>query len=118
MSRVAVRKERLGGTGFGRAYQAEHWAWTDRSKMADGLRCAERVQRRWAGFRGTGLAGIRWKAMGSEMRSRLGKEALTKEALVKDALAKEALARRPLVRKMMHDQRERCLQEKRWPERN
>ena len=66
--------------------------------MADGLRCAE--------FKGAGLglevldwlAGIRWKAMGSEMRSRLGKEALAKEALVKDALAKEALARRPLVR--------------------
>jgi hypothetical protein len=35
--------------------------------------------------------------MGSEMRSRLGKEALAKEAL-EDALAKEALAIRLLVR--------------------
>jgi hypothetical protein len=100
MSRMAVRKERLGVTGCGSADQPEHWAWMDRSKMADGPRCA--------GIRGTGLAGIRWKAMGSEMRSRLGKEelakealakeALAKEALVKDALAKEALARRPLIR--------------------
>ena len=57
------------------ADQPEHWAWTDRSKMADGLRCAE--------FKGTGL--------------RL-EEALAKEALVKDALAKEALAIRLLVR--------------------
>ena len=47
MSRVAVRKERLGGTGFGSADQLEHWAWTDRSNMADGLRCAE--------FKGAGL---------------------------------------------------------------
>ena len=47
------------------------------------------------------------------MRSRLGKEAQAKEAL-----AKEARARRPLVKKMMHDQRERRLQEKRWPKRN
>ena len=62
-----------------------------------------RVQRRWAGIRGTGLAGIRWKAMGSEMRSQLGKE-----ALVKDALAKEALARRPLARKMMTRERGAC----------
>ena len=57
-----------------------------------------RVQRRWGKIRGTGLAGIRLKAMGSEMRSRLGKDALAKEALVKDALAKEALAIRLLVR--------------------
>ena len=41
MSRMAVRKERLGGTGFGSADQPEQLAWTDRSKMADGLRCAE-----------------------------------------------------------------------------
>ena len=47
MSRMAVWKERLGGTGFGSADQPEHWAWTDRSKMADGLRCAE--------FKGAGL---------------------------------------------------------------
>ena len=47
MSGMAVRKERLGGTGFGSADQPEHWAWTDRSKMADGLRCAE--------FKGAGL---------------------------------------------------------------
>ena len=56
-----------------------------------------------AGVRETGLAGIRWKAMGSEMRSRLGKE-----ALAKDALAKEALPRRPLVRKMMTRERGAC----------
>ena len=108
MSRMAVRKERLGGTGFGSADQPEYWAWTDRSSMADGLRCAE-FKDSGLGLRGTGLAGIRWKAMGSEMRSRLaGKEALAKEALVKDALAKEALARRPLVRKMMTRERGVC----------
>ena len=73
---------------------------------------------------GLGLEGLEWlgfagaKAMGSEIRSRLGKEVLAKEALVKDALAKEALARRPLVRQMMTRERGACLQEKRWPERN
>ena len=51
MSKMAVWKERLGGTGFGSADQPEHWAWTDQrwlmdsdalsSKMADGLGCAE-----------------------------------------------------------------------------
>ena len=40
MSRMAVWKERLGGTGFGSADQPEHRAWTDR-KMAYGLKCAE-----------------------------------------------------------------------------
>ena len=68
MSRMAVWKEQLGGTGFGSADQPEHWAWTDRN-MAYGLRCAE--------LKGAGLGS---KALGSE------------------ALAKEALARRPLVR--------------------
>ena len=62
MSRMAVRKERLGVTGCGSADQPEHWAWMDRSKMADGPRCAE--------FKGAGLglevpdwlgyAGRRW----------------------------------------------------------
>ena len=99
---MAVRKERLGGTGFGSADQPEYWAWTDRSSMADGLRCAE-FKGSGLDLRGTGLAGIRWKAMGSEMRSRLGKE-----ALVEDALAKKALARRPLVRKMMTRERGVC----------
>ena len=47
MSRMAMRKERLRGTGFGSADQPEHWALTDRSKMADGIRCAE--------FKGAGL---------------------------------------------------------------
>jgi hypothetical protein len=75
MSRMAVRKQRLEGTGCGSADQPEHWAWMDRSKMADGPRCAE--------FKG---------------KEALAKEALAKDALVKDALAKEALARRPLVR--------------------
>jgi hypothetical protein len=108
MSRMAVRKERLGGTGFGSADQPEHWAWTDRSNMADGLRRAE--------FKGAGLGleVLEWlgsagaTAIGSEMRSRLGKEVPAKEALVKDALAKEALARRPLVRQMMTRERGAC----------
>ena len=41
------RGTELGGVGFGSADQPEHWAWTDRSKMANGLRCAE--------FKGAGL---------------------------------------------------------------
>ena len=42
MSRMAVRKERLGGTpGFGSADQPEHWACMDGSKEANGLRYAE-----------------------------------------------------------------------------
>ena len=41
MSKMAVWKERLGGTGFRSADQPEHWAWTGGSKMDDGLGCAE-----------------------------------------------------------------------------
>ena len=40
MSRMAVWKERLGGTGLGSADQPEHRAWTYR-KMAYGLKCVK-----------------------------------------------------------------------------
>ena len=76
MSRMAVWKEQLGGTGLGRADQPEHWAWTDRSKMADGLRCAE-PEGDW---------------LGSEVLGWLGSNALGSEALAGKALARRATA--------------------------
>ena len=52
MSRMAVRKERLGGTGFGSADQPEHWAWTDRRRLMDSDALSPKVmgwdQRFWA----------------------------------------------------------------------
>ena len=86
MSRMAVWKERLGGTGFGSADQPEHRAWTDR-KMDYGLKQMRSAQRRWAWIRGAELAEICCKAMGSEMHFRLESKALGSEALAKEALA-------------------------------
>ena len=79
MSRMAVWKERLGGTGFGSADQPEHWAWTDRSKMADGLRCAE--------FKGAGQGGA---GQGGAGQGGAGQ----KTAAVRKILAREALTRK------------------------
>ena len=54
MSRMAVRKERLGGTGFGSADQPEHWAWMERRRLLmDSDALSPKVmgwdQRFWAG---------------------------------------------------------------------
>ena len=65
MSRMAVWKERLGGTGFGSADQPEKWAWMDGSTTTDGLRCAKlkgaglgsEVLGGLAGIEGAGLRG-------------------------------------------------------------
>ena len=93
MSRMAMRKERLRGTGFGSADQPEHWALTDRSKMADGLRCAE--------FKGAGLE--------SKVLGWLG-------------YAARRWAQRCVIgwdRRRWPEDRwlERCWPERRWPER-
>ena len=103
---LSGRSERLGGTLFGSADQPEHWAWTDRRWLLDSDALSLK-SRCWAGIRNTGLTGISCKAMGSEMRSRLGSKTLGSEALVGEALAK-ALARRPLVRKVMATVRGAC----------
>ena len=50
-------------------------------------------------IRGTGLAGIHCKAMGSRMRSRLGSKAQAKEALDRRPLVRKILAREALARK-------------------
>jgi len=96
MSKMAVWKERLGGTGFRNADQPEHWAWTDQRWLMHGLRCAE--------LKGAGL--------GSEVLGWLGytvrreAQARMRSRLVgSKALAKEALARRPLVKKIATGQR-------------
>jgi hypothetical protein len=53
MSRMAVWKEQLGGTGFGSADKPEHWAWTDRRRLMDSDALSPKVmgwdQRFWAG---------------------------------------------------------------------
>ena len=54
MSRMAVWKERLGGTGFGSADQLEHWVWTDRRWLMDSDALSSKAlgwnQRYWAGL--------------------------------------------------------------------
>ena len=93
MSRMAVWKEQLGGTGFGSADQPEHWAWTDRRRLMDS----------------DALRSKQGDELGSDVLGWLGSNALGSEAL-----AGEALARRPLVRKVMSRQEGACLPEKHW----
>ena len=53
---MAVRKEWLGGTGFGSADQPEHRAWTDRRWLTDSDALSSKAldfkldQRNWAGW--------------------------------------------------------------------
>ena len=94
MSRMAVWKEQLGGTGFGSADQPEHWAWTDRRRLMDSDALSPKV-------------------MGWDQRFWAGSDQI---ALGSEALSGKALARRPLVRKVIA--RERSLPEKHWPEWN
>ena len=93
MSRMAVWKEQLGGTGFGSADQPEHWAWTERRRLMDSDALSPKV-------------------MGWDQSKVLGW--LGSNALGSEALAGKARARRPLVRKVIA--RERSLPEKHWPE--